>query len=96
MYYHLEPGERTPAFLIRGGPEKKVTVPVARMPAATVGVTTAVNVTVWPKSDGFGEEVTVVALSCRRSTSKASRRWGNTDAGDSRLRLRRDCEAASG
>lgn len=28
VYYYLEPGQRTPAFLIRHGPEKKVTVPV--------------------------------------------------------------------
>ena len=38
-------------------PSKKVTPPVG---VPLEAVTVAVNVTGWPKTDGFGEEVTVV------------------------------------
>jgi hypothetical protein len=41
-------------------PSRKVTVPVGVPP---VDVTVAVNVTDWPITDGFGEEVTVVVVS---------------------------------
>jgi hypothetical protein len=43
-------------------PSFKVTVPVGvPLPGATTA-TVAVNVTVWPKCDGFGEEVSVVVV----------------------------------
>jgi hypothetical protein len=38
-----------------------VTVPVG-VPLPETGLTVAVNVTVWPKTDGFNDEVTVVVL----------------------------------
>jgi hypothetical protein len=50
----LEPKEVAPSF--------KVTVPVGvPLPGATTA-TVAVNVTAWPKCDGFGEEVSVVVV----------------------------------
>src|SRR5687768_11392834 len=43
------------------GPSRKSTVPVAGAPAAVK--TVAVNVTGWPKNEGFAEELTVVVVS---------------------------------
>ena len=41
-------------------PSLNVTVPVG-VPEPVAGCTVAVNVTAWPKADGFSEEVNVVA-----------------------------------
>ena len=49
-----EPGPSTMA------PSLNVTVPVG-VPEPVAGCTVAVNVTAWPKADGFSEEINVVA-----------------------------------
>jgi hypothetical protein len=43
-------------------PSRKVTVPVGVPVAGATGLTVAVNVTAWPNTDGFTDEVTVVEL----------------------------------
>ena len=52
-------------------PSVNVTVPVVAGPpfaGPLVMVTVAVNVTVWPKVEGFGDDVSVVALSAFATT----------------------------
>lgn len=46
----------------------KVTVPVGVPVPGATGVTVAVIVTGWPKTDGSGEEVTVVRVDALRTT----------------------------
>jgi hypothetical protein len=43
-------------------PSRKVTVPVGVPVPGAIALTVAVNVTVWPNTDGFADEVTVVEL----------------------------------
>jgi len=43
-------------------PSRKVTVPVGVPVAGGTALTVAVNVTAWPKTDGFTDDVTVVEL----------------------------------
>ena len=43
-------------------PSKKFTVPVGVPAPGAVAVTVAVNVTDWPKTDGFAEETTAVLV----------------------------------
>ena len=44
-------------------PSRNVTVPVGVPAPGATGETVAVNVTDWPKTDGFTDEVTVVVVS---------------------------------
>ncbi len=43
-------------------PSSKVTVPVGMPEPGELAVTVAVNVTAWPKIEGFCEELSVVAV----------------------------------
>ena len=43
-------------------PSRNVTVPVGVPVAGATGLTVAANVTAWPNSDGFTDDVTVVEL----------------------------------
>src|SRR2546429_7670629 len=47
-------------FTATVAPSLSVTVPVG-VPEPVAGFTVAVNVTAWPKADGFNEEINVVA-----------------------------------
>ena len=46
-------------------PSRNVTVPVGVPEPGKSALTVAVNVTAWPKTDGFAEEATVVELFAR-------------------------------
>jgi len=46
----------------------KVTVPVGVPVAGATGLTAAVNVTPWPNTDGFADEVTVVVVAATAVT----------------------------
>ena len=49
-------------------PSRNVTVPVEVPAPGVTGETVAVNVTDWPNTDGFTDEVTVVAVSALFTT----------------------------
>ena len=49
-------------------PSRKVTVPVGVPAPGATGETVAVKVTDWPNTEGFADEVTVVAVSALLTT----------------------------